>query len=294
MKRRFIMTHYIENEFLKLGVKEQGCEITSIVCKETGFEYLWQGDESIWYGQSPVLFPIVGRLLEDRYTLDGKEYAMPKHGFARNLPWKLVSGEGSEMTFILSDDDYTFGIYPYHFDFIITYTLDKSTLCVKHCIVNKNDGEMYFSLGAHPAFNCEIGDRLVFSQKETLASMKIDLEKSLLLPETVPVLNEETDLVITSDIFNEDALIFEAVKSDYVTLKSDNHSRQVLFELGGAPYLGIWAKPGAPYVCIEPWYGVNDSADRVDFSLKRGINKLEKNESFEYTWKAVFKADAVK
>ncbi len=283
------MIHYIENEFLKAGVKEQGCELTSIVEKKSGYEYLWQGDEAVWYGQAPILFPIVGRLIEDKYTLNGKEYDMPKHGFARKLKWSFLSKSGNSMKFILTENDYTLSVYPFHFDFIVTYFLEGKTLSVNHRILNKNEKDMYFSLGAHPAFNCKIGDRLIFSEKETLDSMKIDLDRSLLLPETFPVLKDETDLVITKDIFNEDALIFEGVKSDYVTIKNENQNRQIRFKLGKAPYLGIWAKPGAPYVCIEPWFGVNDSREKVeDFSLKRGINKLGLNGEFSFTWEASF------
>lgn len=283
------MVHYIENEHLKVGVKEFGCELTSIKSKATDFEYLWQGDEKIWAGQSPILFPIVGRLIEDKYTLDGTQYEMPKHGFARKLSWEFLSSDGTSMKFILSDSEDTFRIYPYHFDLVVTYTLEGKVLKVSHDIINKNNGVLLFSLGAHPAFNCAIGDKLVFEKKETLETVKIDLVNSLRLPDTFPVLEDETDIVITEDIFNEDALIFSGVKSDYVTLKSDSHNRTVKFTLGGAPWLGIWSKPGAPYVCIEPWCGVNDSQiKKDDFSEKDGINAVEKGEKWNFTWTAEF------
>lgn len=284
------MTHYIENSFIRLGVKEQGCEMASIFDKKTDTERLWQGDKSIWYGQAPILFPIVGRLLEDKYFLDGKQYNMPKHGFARNLPWTLKEKTDTSISFILTQNEETLKMYPFCFSVVVTFTLTDNTLTVSHSIVNESEDTMYFSLGAHPAFNCEIGDRLVFSQKETLESMKIDLERSLLLEETKPILKNETDLVITKDIFNEDALIFEGVKSEYVTLESDSHNRKVIFSLGGAPYLGIWAKPGAPYMCIEPWCGLNDTPERkADLSLKKGINALTSGEQFVYTWSAEFR-----
>lgn len=283
------MVHYIQNEHLKVGVKEFGCELTSIRSKATDFEYLWQGDEKIWSGQSPILFPIVGRLIEDKYTLDGVEYEMPKHGFARKLKWDFLESDGISMKFALRDNDETFKLYPYHFELIVTYTLSGKTLKVSHDIINKNDGTMLFSLGAHPAFNCRIGDKLTFSEKETLSTVKIDLVNSLRLPDTVPVLENETDIVITEDVFNEDALIFSGVKSDFVTLRSDDHDRTVKFTLGGAPWLGIWAKPGAPYVCIEPWCGVNDSQiKKADFSEKDGINAIGKGEKWNFTWSAEF------
>lgn len=283
------MTHYIENQHLKVGVKEFGCELTSIISKETGFEYLWQGDETVWSGQAPILFPIVGRLIDDKYTLNGKEYEMPKHGFARKANWKFLEADGTTMKFVLSDSEETFKIYPYHFDLVVTFTLDGKKLIVSHDIINKGDDVMLFSIGAHPAFNCAIGDKLVFDKAETLSTEKIDLEKSLRLPDTYPVLRNETDLVITKDIFKEDALILSGIKSECVTLKSKCHGRTVKFNLGSAPYLGIWAKPGAPYVCIEPWYGVNDSREKkADFSQKDGINAVPVGKSFNFTWAAEF------
>ena len=283
------MVHFIENSFLKLGVKEFGCEITSIVSKENGEEYLWQGNPDIWGGQSPILFPFIGRLIEDKFTLDSKEYSMQKHGFARKLPWKFLNKTDNTMSFILTENEETLKSYPYCFDLVVTYTLDGKKLTVTHEVTNKNENVMYFSLGAHPAFNCEIGDKLVFDNNETVDTMKIDLEFSLLLPETAPLLKGEKEIIITKDIFNEDALIIKGIKSDNVTLVSQKTGEKIRFNLGKAPYLGIWAKPGAPYVCIEPWYGLNDSQiKKADLSEKVGIQKLSPDEKFTFTWSADF------
>ncbi|MBQ6863387.1 MAG: aldose 1-epimerase family protein [Clostridia bacterium] len=281
--------HYIENEFLRVGVKEHGAELSSVVSKKTGYEYIWQGDTNVWYGQSPILFPIVGRLIEDKYTLNGTEYTMPKHGFARKSDFTLLSKDSDSMTFILSENSATKAVYPYDFDLIVSFTVEENNLRVSHDVVNKNDDVMYFSLGAHPGFNCQMGDILRFEKKETLQTEKIDLVYSLRLPEKLPVLNDETDIVITEDIFNEDALILSGIQSDKITLCSPAHDRTVAFDLGHAPYLGIWAKPGAPYVCIEPWCGVNDSTEKVaDFSQKEGIQSVAADDVFNFTWKASF------
>lgn len=281
------MVHYIENDYIRIGVKEQGCELTSIYGKKEQTEYLWQGNPDIWEGQSPILFPIVGRLIDDKYYLDGKEYTMPKHGFARKMKWGFLSADEKSMTFILSETPETLSIFPYSFDVKVTFSLNENKLSVSHDIVNKNDKVMYFSLGAHPAFNCKIGDVLTFDESETLESEKIDLVRSLRLPETYPVLNNSRDIIITDDIFNEDALILHGIKSKNITLSTDG--AKIKFNLGNAPYLGIWSKPGAPYVCIEPWCGVNDSTDKKDdFSQKDAINALEAGSTFNYTWTAEF------
>ncbi len=283
------MIHYIENDYLKIGVKEYGCELTSVFLKENNTEYLWQGDSRYWAGQSPILFPIVGRLIDDSYYLEGKKYEMPKHGFARKMNWSFLGSDSNSLSFSLTNTEETFKIYPYEFEVIVTFELIKNTLKVTHSIENKNSKVMYASLGAHPAFNCSIGDRLVFSENETLETEKIDLVNSLRLPDKLPILNNEKVITITEDIFNEDALIFNNIKSETLTLESDNNSRKVIFHLGNAPYLGIWAKPGAPYVCIEPWCGVNDSTEKKnDFSEKDGINSINAGEKFIYTWKAEF------
>lgn len=284
------MNHSIENEKFKITVKEHGCELSSIYSKENNTEFLWQGDKSIWYGQSPILFPIVGRLIDDSYTLNGKVYSMPKHGFARNLQWEVVKKSSTSITFALYDSEETRKIYPFSFEFFVTYSISQNKLTAHYEIHNKGTDTMYFSFGAHPAFNCNIGDDLVFEKNETLDAMKIDLEKSLVLPNTYPVLKNENTLKITNDIFKEDALIFKAPKSQFVKLKSKNHL--VKFTYNTVPYLGIWAKPGAPYVCIEPWFGLNDlSGCKKDFNLKEGINALNSNETFSYFWCAEFSAN---
>ena len=283
------MIHYIENDCLRVGVKELGAELTSIVSKETGSEFMWQGNPDIWSGQSPILFPIIGRLIDDKYTLNGKEYEMPKHGFARRMLWECVHKTDNCVRFLLKDTEDTLKIYPFSFELTVTFSLEDNRLSVIHSVTNRGENMMYFSLGAHPAFNCKIGDKLVFEKNETLDKIKIDLVHSLRLPETYPLLSNEREIVITEDIFNEDALITKGVQSDEITLVSEGLGRRISFKLGHAPYLGIWAKPGVPYVCIEPWCGVNDEQDvRVDFSEKEGIIPLASGEKFRFQWSAEF------
>lgn len=283
------MIHYIENEYLTLGVKSFGCEMTSLKSKETGYEFLWQGNAEIWSGQAPILFPIIGRLIDDRYTFSGKQYTMEKHGFARRNEWEFLGKDENSMSFRLSSSDKTLAMYPFTFNLTVTFTLEGKTLKVKHEVENLSKETMYFSIGAHPAFNCNIGDKITFSENEKLQTEKIDLVKSLRLPGKFDFPQEDGTITITKDIFCEDALILSRFNSRFVTLHSDNNTRKIKFNLGGAPYLGIWAKPGASYVCIEPWFGVNDSTEKKDdFSKKDAINALEKDKSFIFQWSAEF------
>lgn len=283
------MIHYIENDKLIVGVKEFGCELTSIKSKATGYEFMWQGNADVWAGQAPILFPVVGRLIDDKYTINGRDYEMPKHGFARKMPWEFLGSDDNSMSFVLRDTAETHEIYPFEFDLVVTYTLVDTTIKVSHDIKNKSENTMYFSLGAHPAFNCTIGDILSFDENETLYTEKIDLVRSLRLPDKTLVLNNKKDIIVTEDVFNEDALILSDIKSENITLNLAQGNRKIKFHLGGAPYLGLWAKPGAPYVCIEPWYGVNDShVKKTDFSEKDAINSVNPGEIFNFTWKAEF------
>lgn len=277
------MIYSIENKDFFLAVKEMGAELNSFKSKKTGFEFIWGGNTDIWYGQSPILFPIIGRLLDDKYRLDGKEYTMPKHGIVRKKPFKLIEKTDNSLKFIQSDDEESLQSYPYHFDLIVEFKITDNGLSVTHTVVNKNDCTMYYSFGAHPAFNCEIGDYLEFSENEHLLTEQIDHE-SILIEEKFPVDLDGKKLVITENLFDDDALILSDYKSKAISLKSNNHNRVVKFNFD-SPFLGIWAKPGAPYVCIEPWWGVNDNYDKKDdFSQKRGIMSLEPKEEKSFNW----------
>lgn len=277
------MIYNIENNDFSLTVKEMGAELNSFKSKKTGFEFIWGGNTDIWYGQSPILFPIIGRLLDDKYRLNDKEYTMPKHGIVRKKPFKLIDKTENSLKFIQSDDEESLKEYPYHFDLIVEFKITDNGLSVSHTVVNKNDCIMYYSFGAHPAFNCEIGDYLEFSENEELLTERIDHD-SILIEEKFPVNIDGNKLTITKNLFDDDALILSGYKSQAISLKSNNHNRVVKFNFD-SPLLGIWAKPGAPYVCIEPWWGVNDNYDKKDdLSQKRGIMALNPNEEKSFNW----------
>ena len=278
------MIYKIESEFLTAKVKSDGAELCSLYDKVGGYEYLWQGNPSVWYGQAPVLFPIVGRLLDDRYRYDGKEYTLQKHGFARKLEFELVKSEGGSVELLLRESKDTLEVYPFKFNLSVKFEVVGRTLKATHTVTNTNEKEMYFSMGGHPGFNISIGDFLEFDENESLSTETIDGD-SIRMSAKTPVLKNEKKIVITDDIFNNDALILSGIKSKALTLKSEKHDRTVRFTFGEAPFLGIWAKPGAPYVCIEPWFGVNDDRqEKDDISKKEGIIKLEKGGSFELVY----------
>lgn len=280
------MLYTAENEYVSIAVKQAGAELSSFKSKESGIEYLWQGNPDVWYGQSPILFPIVGTLLDNKYRVDGKEYEMFRHGIARKRDFELKEKGDGYVILTQSWNEDTLKAYPYKYVLDVEFRLDGKKLTVTHTVKNDDDKKMYFSIGAHPGFNCKIGDYLEFEENETLVCEKIDTE-SILDGKTYPTLDNSKRFEITKDVFVDDAHILSGMKSDTLYLKSDVRPQVIKFNFGKAPLMGIWAKPGAEYVCIEPWYGLNDSRDKkADFSEKRGIMNINVGEEFIFPWSA--------
>lgn len=248
--------YYIENDTFRLGAAAIGAELRSFVDKRSGaYEYLWQGGP-IWNGCSPLLFPVVGRLKNDSYTLEGCTYAMEQHGFARKAEFGVESRTADSITLLLRDTAATRAVYPFAFELRVSYSFTENGFVMAHSVKNTGEKTMYFSLGAHPGFQCEMGDRVVMDEPETADSLILD-DAHLLGESRRPVFDASREIVITQDIFAQDALLFDGLRSRGATLVRAN-GRNVHVDFGGAPCLGIWAKPGAPYVCIEPWFGIDD------------------------------------
>lgn len=277
------MYYKIENEYLTCEINDMGAELHSLKSKENGKEYIWQGLPEIWYGQAPILFPVIGQLNGDKFTYNGKQYNMPKHGLARKLLFNVKECSGNKAIFSLESTPETLEKYPWEFELTATFELEGKALKNTLTVYNKSGKKMYFSIGAHPAFNCKVGDIIEFEQAETICTERID-KTNMLIDEKFPCLNNEKEIVITKEIFEPDALILSGMKSEKLRIKGEN---EIEFTFGNCPVLGIWAKPGAPYVCIEPWHGINDNPiPWNDISEKREIRSLEADENFVFPWKA--------
>ncbi len=280
------MKFKVENQYVSIEVKQYGAELSSFKSKETGIEYLWQGNPDVWYGQSPILFPIVGTVLNNKYRLDGVEYEMPKHGLARKRDFELKEQGEDYLILTQSWNEETLEKYPFKYILDVKFKLDGKKLTVTHTVKNADSKTMYFSIGAHPGFNCKIGDYLEFEENETLICEKIN-EDALLDGIHYPTLENEKVFEITADVFNADAHVLSGMKSDTLYLKSNVRSEIIKFNFGTPSHLGLWAKPGAEYVCIEPWYGINDTpVETPDFSQKRDIEKLDPEAEFVLPWSA--------
>ena len=277
----------IRNESLTLEIDDHGAEMKSLIDNCSGQEYLWCGDAAYWGRTSPVLFPLVGNYREKQSCFDGKWYSLSQHGFARDMDFELVSEKGDEIWFALEDSPETLEKYPFGFRLELGYRLQGRAVEVLWKVTNKNDREMYFSIGGHPAFNCPLREgekqtdyRIGFDTCEPLTASVLDENGTV--SERTKVL-ELTDgmLQITDSLFDEDALIVEHDQAHKVALYTPEGEKylEVRFE---APLFGIWSPAGkhAPFVCIEPWYG---RSDRADFG-----QKLEERE-----WGNVLKAGEI-
>ncbi|EDO0256954.1 aldose 1-epimerase family protein [Listeria monocytogenes] len=272
----------LENEVLLVEMKTAGAELTRIFHKDTGLEYLWNADSKFWGRHSPVLFPTVGRLVEDTYLVDGKPYHLGQHGFARDRDFQVIEQTEKSVRFELDADEDSLAVYPYKFKLSIIYTIEKNTVAVSYEVENTDNKRIYFSIGAHPAFNLPLTDGttfedyyLDFGTEENLETLC--LEGPYRSGEIKKVVDKPAQyLPLSYDLFKNDALIFEALKQKEMTIKSDKTPHFVKVSFPEFPFVGVWtAKPGTPFLCIEPWYGIADGAgESVELRDKAGIEHL--------------------
>ncbi|MFY4810930.1 aldose 1-epimerase family protein [Aliarcobacter butzleri] len=274
------MNYEIKNSFIKVQIKSFGAELNSLKKCDENFEYIWQANSKYWARHSPVLFPIVGRLKEDSYFYKNKKYSLSQHGFARDKEFEIVQNEADFIEFRLKSDEKSLEFYPFFFELNIGYKLDKNSLIVSYKVKNKSDEKMYFSIGAHPAFNTQVCDFLEFENIKTTKRYFLD-EKGLIYKNEDLNL-ENSKLYLDKDLFKEDALVFNDSNIKQITLKNIENKSRVKVKFDNFPYLGIWSKPNlAPFVCIEPWFGVADEENaNQKIEDKKGILSLEKEEEF--------------
>ena len=285
---------YLENMYLRITINQQGAELSRILSKENGHEYLWNADERYWKRSAPVLFPIVGSLKNGKVTVDGQDYYMSQHGFARDVEFQMVKqSDGKRIIFRLESDEDTLVRYPYKFALEIEYRLDGYKLTTIWRVTNKDDKEMHFQIGGHPAFMCPLDKKYkqtdYFLNFDTDKDLKYSLlnENGLVASEDNILKNDGSMVKIDEHMFDKDALIFEGQGVNKVSLCTPDGMDyiSVIFD---APLFGLWSPAGknAPFVCIEPWFG---RADKVDFegdiSERDFDQKIAPNETFsaEYT-----------
>lgn len=281
------MLSKIKNEHLTVEIKSLGAELSSIKLNSDDTEYLWQANSDFWGRSAPVLFPIVGKADDNHYRYNNNEYTLTQHGFARDTEFEVADSAQDKVTYVLSSNAETLKKYPFDFQLKIGYALEDNKIKIDYTVENKGDSLMYFSIGAHPGFNCPLlGSEkmedyyLEFECNENAS--RAFLENGLKSGKTEIFLENEKTVKLSGEFFRKDAIILKDLKSTWLAMKSSTSGKAVTVEFEGFPYMGIWSKPsGAPFVCIEPWFGITDTVGfDGDFTQKEGILCLKPAEDF--------------
>lgn len=277
---------------LTVEVARIGAEITSVKTP-SGTEFIWQAGES-WKRHTPVLFPIVGRLKEDRMTYKGSSYNLSQHGFARDLKFSVLGAEPDHCLLLLMDNEETRKKFPFPFELEIAHCLKRNELETVYTINNPGRQPLPFSIGAHPGFRCPIEPHETFEDYYLLfekdSYQVTQLNNGLRTTNKEPLNLTAKKLKLSAELFAKDALVFEDAQINTITLASSKSNRRITMRAKDWPYLGIWTKPGQKeFLCLEPWYGIADHENHNgQFEAKDGIIWLEAGDSFSCSFSTTF------
>lgn len=280
----------LQNEVIQAGISTMGAELQSLKNTATGLQYMWSGDPQYWGKFSPVLFPIVGSLVGNTYLYNGKSYQLPRHGFAREMEFLVTTQNNYKVVFALGSTEATLQVYPFPFLLELEYQLMDNQISCTYRVSNKGVENMYFSIGAHPAFAVPVVKDtpyethfLQFSEEEPLTRWK--LKEGLLSGITENESAPKGRLSLSPTLFYNDALVFKHLNTKRITLASTAHHHGLHMDFNGFPYMGIWAAKDASFVCIEPWCGHADAIDHnQQLPEKSGIECIAPQNIWERTW----------
>lgn len=283
----------LQSDVLTVSVLHKGAELSS-VRNTSGLEYLWQADAAVWPRHAPVLFPIVGKLKDNRFHYQGNSYSLSQHGFARDCDFKLLESTANSCLFELRSNPKTRDVYPFDFALRVAYTLEGHSLRTTYTVDNPSQNPLLFSIGAHPGFRCplEEGERFedYYLEFENSDYRLSSLREGLRDGQTKPLHLTNNKLYLSETLFNQDALVFEGGQIQRIRLCSSKSSRCVTLRSSNWPYFGIWSKTGCrEFVCLEPWYGIADRADTSqDLASKEGILSLTGQKQFSCSFDLSF------
>lgn len=256
--------HRIASDRLTAEISEDGAELQRLT-DAAGRDYLWDGDPAFWAGRAPILFPIVGSLNGDRFRWRGQDYSLPRHGYARRRRFSVVEQGPDGLVLRLAADDAIRAAWPFDATLDMIFTLGGATLTMTARVTNGGPDPMPTSFGFHPALRWPLpgapskaGHVIRFDKPEPAPVRRLDAA-GLLDPATRPTPVERDTLALDEGLFAEDALIFDALESRRLTYRGPG-TAEVAVDFQGMPQLGLWMKPGAGYLCIEPWQGYSDPA----------------------------------
>jgi galactose mutarotase-like enzyme len=278
----------LENNMLEVLIKEKGAELCGMKLKTNNVQYIWQADSKYWGRHSPLLFPIVGKLKDDSYVYEGKTYTLAQHGFARDFTFDIVEQKPEHVVMQLKSNADTRNQYPWDFILTVKFQLSFNLLHVFYSVKNTDKKEMLFSIGAHPGFNCPLlpNEKMedYYLEFDTPQTLRYNYLVDGLVSNQKKLLMENTNkLNLSKDLFKTNAIVLEGLKSRSVSIKSNLHDMSITMDFTGFPYLGIWSLPkGAPFICIEPWFGLSDSESaNGNIIYKKGIVRLSPKAEFE-------------
>lgn len=283
----------LDNENFHIAISTHGAELQSIFDKKKQLELLWQGDAAYWARRAPVLFPIVGRLVNDTLKYRQNTYPMKQHGFARDLDFDVIYAEDNQLEFRLLSTEAIKKQYPFDFEFIIAYLLMENVLTINYVVRNMGNEILPFSVGGHPAFNWPLipgKDKQAHSIESTCDAMAhmYQLNGGLLKPDKIPSPVKNQRFQLKDELFEHDAMIFDGIVNREVTYNADDEY-QIKIKFADFPQFGLWTKPGAPFICLEPWYGFASPEDfDDDIRKKPGIMLLPENSEVQLAYSMEF------
>lgn len=290
------MIKTISNEYLKVEINTHGAEINSVKNSD-GVEYIWYGDKKYWARRAPILFPIVGRLKDNKYTYGGRTYEMGQHGFARDMEFIVIDQGNDWIDLKLVSNEETKRMYPFDFKLIIHYELNNHKLSTNINVFNTDIKDMYFSVGAHPAFNIPLlkdgseqyNDYSVrVANRGTYNQIQFDVPYANF--ENVEKIDLNQPIQLSHELFYDDAKVIEINSKEFTAILSNDVSNHgVSMTAYDIEYGGLWSSKGAPFVCLEPWWGIADDV-HTDGKIehKVGINKIIPNEKFTTKYELLF------
>lgn len=258
----------LESKLLVAKIKAGGAELVSLTSKESGIEYVWCGDPKFWGRHTPVLFPIVGSLKDGHYFVDGKEFKLGQHGFARDMAFVIKKQTVDSVELSLGANEATFEKYPFKFELNISYQLSDDGISTNWEVVNKDDKKIFFGIGGHPAFNVPLEKGLAFEDYFLEINPSIERTRLPFVPPFLDVAKKYSEkldkIALTHEIFsNGNVFVYETTGANSIVLKSSKSPHELTLSYDGFPFVGFWSPSPAkaPFVCIEPWWSHADTPD---------------------------------
>jgi galactose mutarotase-like enzyme len=266
----------IANQYLTVDVSSLGAEMQALTTSD-GRSWLWNGDAAFWGGRSPVLFPMVGRAPNDTIAIDGQSYPMSQHGFARRAEFALAASTATMCRYELAASEATRAVYPFDFLLAVEHAVEGRTLTVAAEVANRDQRAMPFGIGFHPAFVWPLPgaagrDHVVTLDNQGEPEM-VRVEEGLISPAKLVSPFKAGRLVLDHAMFEQDAMIFPEGAGK--GLRYGAHGGPTMqFRFDNLPNLALWQKPGAPFICIEPWHGTAAEKNGSNDLAKRPFSQV--------------------